>query len=244
MAQKYIAYVRVSSEKQGRTGLGLQAQQEIIKHNVGEENIIEWYEEVHSGKDLDSLPVLNAAKERAKKEGHILVIAKTDRLRNTQQALDLVDELSPTGVFFCNVSRNADKFLLTLFFAFAEKERLEISIRTKAALAILKAKGVKLGRPFKKKSKEKHLEIARIGAQARFLKSVNDPNNLAAFRVAIILRQQGLSYKKIANYLNSEGLSTPSNAKWREAGVLRLIKKYNKHIELKRLGNNPQNYSI
>lgn len=232
MTQKYIAYTRVSSQKQGRSGLGLQAQKEIIKHNVGEENIIAWYEEVHSGKNLDSLPQLIIAKERAKKENYVLVIAKTDRLRNTQQALDLVDELKPEGVFFCNVGRNADKFLLTLFFAFAEKERLEISIRTKAAFAVLKAKGVKLGRPFKKKSEEKHLEIAKIGAQARFLKSVNDPKNMAAFRVAIILRQKGFSYKKIANYLNAKGYLTPNNAKWREAGVLRLIKKYNKQVDI------------
>lgn len=226
MNNKYIAYIRVSSEKQGRSGLGLQAQKEIIKHNVGEENIIEWYEEVHSGKNLDSLPMLNRAKERAKKEGYILVIAKTDRLRNTQQALDLVDELSPTGVFFCNVSRNADKFMLTLFFAFAEKERLEISIRTKAALAVLKSKGIKLGRPFKKKTKEQHDRIAKMGAQARFIKSVNDTRNQSAFSIAVVLRAKGYSYLKIAAYLNEKGYPTPLNKKWREAGILRLIKKY------------------
>ena len=226
MTQKYIAYIRVSSQKQGRSGLGLQAQKEIIKHNVGEENIAEWYEEVHTGKNLNYLPKLILAKEKAKKESLILVIAKTDRLRNTQQALDLVDELTPTGVLFCNVGRNADKFMLTLFFAFAEKERLEISIRTKAALAVLKAKGIKLGRPFAKKTKERHLEIAKMGAWARFIKSVNDPNNLAASSLAILLRQQGLTYKKIAEHLNNNGYLTPEFKPWRASGVLKLIRKY------------------
>lgn len=82
---KYIAYVRVSTEKQGRSGLGLEAQKAIIRQNAGEENIIAWYEEVQTGKNLDNLPQLNIAKNRAKAEGCILIVAKTDRLRNTQK---------------------------------------------------------------------------------------------------------------------------------------------------------------
>lgn len=232
MQNKYVAYVRVSSEKQGRSGLGLQAQKDIIMHNVGGENIVGWYEEVHTGKNLNFLPQLILAKERAKKESLILVLAKTDRLRNTQQALDLVDELTPGGVFFCNVGRNADKFMLTLFFAFAEKERLEISIRTKAALAVLKSKGVKLGRPFKVKPKTYYLRIAKIGGYARFLKSINDPHNISAFNVSILLRQRGFTYQEIANYLNGNGHITPNCSFWRAAGVLRLIRKYLKYLDL------------
>lgn len=218
--------IRVSSEKQGRSGLGLQAQKEIIKHNVINGEILEWFEEIHSAKDLNNLPQLNLAKEKAKKEGCVLIIAKADRLRNTQQALNLVDELTPAGIFFCNVGQYADKFMLTLFFAFAEKERLEISIRTKAALAVLKSKGVKLGRPFKKKTKEQHARIAKMGAHARFIKSVNDTRNQSAFSIAAVLRAKGYSYLKIATYLNEKGYPTPLNKKWREAGILKLIKKY------------------
>lgn len=223
---KYIAYIRVSTSKQGHSGLGLEAQKEIIAHNVENENVEEWYVEVHSGKNLHRLPQLIAAKQKAKEKGYVLIIAKTDRLRNTQQALDLVDELTPQGVWFCNVGRNADKFMLTLFFAFAEKERLEISIRTKAALAVLKAKGIKLGRPSKKKQRE----LARKGAAARFAAAINDSKNIAATNVALVLRQQGFTYEKIADYLNQNGYETPNCATWRKSSVYKLVNRYLKYI--------------
>ena len=115
---KYIAYIRVSTEKQGKSGLGLEAQKEIIKHYVDETDIVAWYEEVHSGKDLNMLPELQKAKEICLREGYTLVIAKTDRLRNLKQAISLVEEMG-NQVYFCNVGRNADKFMLNLFFVFA-----------------------------------------------------------------------------------------------------------------------------
>lgn len=230
---KYIAYIRVSSQKQGRSGLGLEAQKGIIIHNVGKENIVKWYEEVYTGKNLKNLPKLQEAITQAKKDKFVLIIAKTDRLRNTQQALDLVDELTPEGVFFCNVGRNADKFMLTLFFAFAEKERLEISIRTKAALAVLKSRGVKLGRP---KAKKPPLCISKLGAAARFLKSVQNPENAAASNVAALLRQQGCSYHKIALFLNEKDYATPNHSTWRAASVMRLLKKYLKFTETLKTG--------
>lgn len=232
--ERYIAYVRVSSPKQGRSGLGLEAQKEIILHNVGNGEVLEWFKEVHTGKNLNNLPQLIAAKEKAKETNSILIVAKTDRLRNTQQALDLVDELTPSGVFFCNVGRNADKFMLTVFFAFAEKERLEISIRTKAALAVLKARGVKLGRPKgiyheHKPQREIMIKIGKLGNRAMIEQSVNDPNNIAAFNVATILRQKGVSYQGITDYLNEHGFFTPKNTQWRVASVWRLIKRYTRY---------------
>lgn len=225
---RYIAYIRVSSPKQGRSGLGLQAQKDIITHNINSPKIVEWYTEVYSGKDLDNLPQLIAAKEKAKRSGYVLVIAKTDRLRNTQQALDLVDELTPKGVWFCNVGKNADKFMLTLYFAFAEKERLEISIRTKAALAILKAKGIKLGRPATKETKKRLLELSRLGAHARFMKSVNNPCNLIASNIALRLRNNGLTFKDISNYLNNKRYSTPNGKNWRASSIYTLLRRYSK----------------
>lgn len=224
---KYIAYIRVSTERQGRSGLGLKAQREIILHNVSERDILCWYEEVQSGKDLHVLPVLNKAKEHAKREDAVLVLAKADRLRNTQHALNLVDEMTPERVFFCNVGRNADKFTLTLFFAFAEKERLEISIRTKAALAILKAKGIKLGpRSYKKLRKEKMKEIALKGAQAMREKALLDRNNILSYKFAITLRKKGKTYKDIADALNASGYCTMRGGKWLQGSVYNLIKRF------------------
>lgn len=233
---KYIAYIRVSSEKQGRTGLGLEAQREIIKHNVPERDIVCWYEEVKSGKNIDLLPELQKAKAMAKGIDAVLVIAKADRLRNTQQALDLVDEMSPERVFFCNVGRNADKFMLTLFFAFAEKERLEISIRTKAALAQLKARGVKLGRwthknYCAKKQKERQLKRARAGALARKMQSLTNPQNILSFRVAKRLREEGKTYKAIAEMLNRYGLRTPTGRPWLGSSVYKLIKRHEEGVK-------------
>ena len=220
MNKKYVAYLRVSTERQGRSGLGLAAQREIIIHNVGEDSVVKWYEEVHSGKNPRTLPVLTRAKQYAKSHGCVLILAKTDRLRNTQQALDLVDELTPQGVFFCNVGPNADKFMLTLFFAFAEKERLEISIRTKAALRVLKEKGARLGRPEGARSPRP----SRAGADAMHEKAVTSTANRQAAGVAAALREHGHSYRYIADYLNKHGMRTPHGLEWPPAGVLRLLR--------------------
>ena len=225
---KYVAYIRVSTQKQGRSGLGLEAQKAIIEHNAGKDNIVAWYEEIHSGKNLLTLPILIKAKEYAKINGYVLILAKTDRLRNTQQALDLVDEMTPEQVLFCNVGRNADKFTLTLFFAFAEKERLEISIRTKAALAIKKAQGVKLGRPSSKIKKEQLAINGRKGAYIRKQIALNDYANLRAFSKAIILRKVGKTYKEIAEILSSLGYSTPYGKEWIGSSILRLLRMYDK----------------
>lgn len=237
---KYIAYVRVSTKKQGRTGLGLTAQREIIKHNVGEPNIVKWYKDVHSGKNIEVLPNLQKAKEHAKKSGHVLVIAKTDRLRNTQQALDLVDEMTPEGVFFCNVGRNADKFTLTLFFAFAEKERLEISIRTKAALAVLKAKGVKLGPPVGWNIKKQIRKDRSIKAgRTRVCRTVME--NKKSSDLALILKKDGKTYRYIADVLNRCGYRTRTGGKWHQSAVYNMLQRLEKFekimLEEKQLKN-------
>lgn len=229
---KYVAYIRVSTEKQGRSGLGLNAQRGIILHNAGgDENIIAWYEEVHSGKNVNALPELQKAIAKVKEENAILIIAKTDRLRNTQQALNLVDELTPEHVLFCNVGKNADKFMLTLFFAFAEKERMEISIRTKAALAVLKARGVKLGVYTHKNFRTKEqIEIQKrrsiAGAAARREQSLNNRNNILSAGFAINLRNRGYSFLRIAQTLNLCGFCTMTGNKWRDGSVYKLIKRF------------------
>lgn len=216
--KKYIAYIRVSTEKQGRSGLGLEAQREIITHYAGSGDILDWYEEVHSGKNLDALPLLQQAKDRAKKEGLILILAKTDRLRNTAQALDLVDELTPEGVFFCNVGPNADKFTLTLFFAFAERERTETSLRTKAAMAAKKARGIPLGR-----TQNFTPEGRKKGAQANRLKALNDPETQKATAQAMAFRKDGLTLEEIAEKLNKLTYRTPNNKLWAANSVHRIL---------------------
>lgn len=211
--------------------MGLEAQKEIIKYNISSKNILKWYKDIKSGKNIDVLPELQKAVEHCKREKAILVIAKTDRLRNTQQALDLVDEMGPENVFFCNVGRNADKFTLTLFFAFAEKERLEISIRTKAALARLKAKGIKLGvythKQYKRSGKVKvNPELPNLGAQSRKHQSLNHPGNVKAAARAMKLRVKGWTFSAIADELNEKNLLTMTGGSWNAGSIFKLIKRH------------------
>ena len=235
--ETYVAYCRVSTKKQGKSGLGLDVQQEIIKYNVGEQNIVAWFVEVHSGKNLDSLPELQKAKNKAKNEGHTLVIAKTDRLRNTQQALDLVDELTPAGVFFCNIGRNAEKLWLTISFAIAEKERLEISLRTKLALKSAIKRGVAVGMANKKygqnraETGQKQAESNRIEAMRRSkAETVLKNENLSqAYRFAKYLREQGKTPSEIAVTLNNEGHKTSKGGSYSITQVSRLFKSFDKH---------------
>lgn len=140
--KKYISWRRVSTQKQGRSGLGLEAQQEIIRYFVEREQgeIIADYTEVYTGKDLQGCKELRKAMAHAKDVGAVLVIAKSDRFRNTQEALQIYEEMGEGNIMFCDLP-HTDKFTLTLFFALAEREALIVSIRTKQALAAKKARG-------------------------------------------------------------------------------------------------------
>lgn len=143
---KYISWRRVSTFKQNRTGLGLAAQKEIIRYFI-ERDGGEWvadYEECYTGKELSGCVELHKAMEHAKKDGAILIIAKSDRFRNTAEALKIYEEMGDGNIMFCDLP-TTDKFTLTLFFALAEREALLVSIRTKQALAAKKAQGGKIG---------------------------------------------------------------------------------------------------
>ena len=146
MARKYVSWRRVSTKKQGNSGLGLEAQKEIIRFFV-ERASGEWiadYEECYTGTELSGCVELRKAMEHAKKEDAILIIAKSDRFRNTIEALQVYEEMGEGQLMFCDLPRT-DKFTLTLFFALAEREALLVSIRTKQALAAKKARGEALG---------------------------------------------------------------------------------------------------
>jgi DNA invertase Pin-like site-specific DNA recombinase len=146
MEKKYISWRRVSTQKQNNSGLGLAAQKEIIRYFI-ERDSGDWiadYEECYTGTELSGCVELQKAIEHAKQENAVLVIAKTDRFRNTIEALQVYEKMGDGNIMFCDLP-HTDKFTLTLFFALAEREALIVSIRTKQALAAKKAKGAKLG---------------------------------------------------------------------------------------------------
>jgi DNA invertase Pin-like site-specific DNA recombinase len=147
--KRYIAYYRVSTQKQGRSGLGLEAQAESVRQHAEQANgaVVATYTEVESGKRNDR-PELAKALSHAKGIGATLVVAKLDRLsRNARFLLGLLESGVP--IVFCDLPQINDgptgKFLLTLLASVAELEAGMISNRVKAALGAYKARGGQLG---------------------------------------------------------------------------------------------------
>ncbi|MGN0502466.1 MAG: recombinase family protein, partial [Ruminococcus sp.] len=203
--KKFISWRRVSTMKQGASGLGLQAQTEIIEHFVKSEKgeLIADYHEVYTGKELSGCVELRKAMQHCKESGATLIIAKTDRFRNTIEALQIYDEMEG-NIYFCDLP-HTDKFTLTLFFALAEREALIVSIRTKAALAAKKAQGYKLGNG-------KGVDLSKANeasARARTEKARCNPNNKIIWGV---IGQNGTptaeDVQRMSLQLNQMGVNT------------------------------------
>jgi DNA invertase Pin-like site-specific DNA recombinase len=142
-----IAYTRVSTKRQGRSGLGLEAQEKAIQHFADLDSwlVVDRYVDVESGKS-DERPGLKAAVDRANLLQCPILVSKLDRL---SRDVHFISGLMAHGVEFIvtQLGRQADPFILHIYAALAEKERAMISERTKAALAAAKARGVQLGNP-------------------------------------------------------------------------------------------------
>ena len=185
---KFISWRRVSTKTQGRSGLGLDAQKDIINYFVKNEGgeLIADFCEVYTGKDLNGCTELRKAIKAVKETGAKLVIAKTDRFRNTLEALQILEEVGENNIMFCDLP-HTDRFTLTLFFAIAEREALLISIRTKQALKAKKERDGQTGGTAdnwgkingNKSRKESNERAAEISAKNRKEKAQNNPHNVA-----------------------------------------------------------------
>jgi DNA invertase Pin-like site-specific DNA recombinase len=142
--KSFVAYYRVSTLQQGRSGLGLEAQQsDVMKYTNG--SILAEYTDVESGKRSNNRPELLKAIKHAKEADATLVIAKLDRLSRNSV---FIGQLMESRVkFVCCDMPEADEFTIHIFAALAQKERKMISARTKDALQVAKQRGVKLGNP-------------------------------------------------------------------------------------------------
>ena len=144
MEGRFVAYYRVSTEKQGRSGLGLEAQRRAVEAflNGGSWKLVHEFTEIESGKRAER-PMLAEAMRAAKKQKATLVIAKLDRLSRN---VAFIANLMETGVDFVAADMpQANKLTIHILSAVAEHEREMISQRTRAALSAAKNRGVRLG---------------------------------------------------------------------------------------------------
>lgn len=195
-----IAYYRVSTHKQGRSGLGLEAQRKAVAAFTCSRGwgIVREYTEIESGKRNDRPRLIEAIAEAKKVKGK-LVIAKLDRLA---RSVHFISGLMETRVDFVAVDMpNADKFMLHIFAAMAEEEAKRISQRTKAALAAAKARGTRLGQNGKVLA-EKNKKAALVFA-------------LTLVPVIGELRADGyVTVRQITSELNRRGIPSREGRHW------------------------------
>jgi DNA invertase Pin-like site-specific DNA recombinase len=219
MDGRFVSYLRVSTDRQGRSGLGLDAQRQAVTTflNGGDWTLLGEFVEVESGK-RDDRPQLAAALERCKLTGATLVVAKLDRLaRNARFLLNVVHGSGEGGVVFCDLPQlppgPVGKFMLTQMAAVAELEAGLISQRTKAALAASTKKlGGWRGGP---------KVDATAGVKARQAKA--DAFAASVGPLARELREGGKTLAQIAEELRARGIRTPRNATWTPAAVRNLL---------------------
>lgn len=221
MAGKFVSYLRVSTKRQGDSGLGLEAQQKAILDflNGGVWELVGEFVEVESGKRQDNRPKLQEALQLAKATGAKLLIAKLDRLsRNAAFLLSLRD----AGVdFVCVDNPQATPLTIGILAVVAQDERERISARTKAALAAAKARGVRLGCP----NGAAHLKgRGNVEAVAAIRQSAQDRAE-GLRQIVAGLWAEGPTLQKLADQLNARGILTPRGGQWHPASAGRLVKR-------------------
>jgi len=215
----FVAYYRVSTRKQGDSGLGLESQKAILCNYLNCDDLVAEFTEVASGKNVDGRPQLQQAVKLCVDGGHTLAVAKLDRLsRKTEDALKIWGQLDGR-LYSCDIPQEngkMDKFTLTIFMAIADRERELIGIRTKAALAATKARGTILGKP------ENLTEDARVmGAAANRRQAKRDYRKVAGY-VRVLRDDKLLSYRQIAERLNGEGHLTRKGKAFKAMTVQRI----------------------
>ncbi len=207
----YIAYYRVSTARQGESGLGLEAQREAVTRylKASNGNVLEEYLEIESGKKSNR-PELNKAVNACKKQKAVLIIAKLDRLARN---VHFISGLMEAGVEFVAVDNpHANRLMLHMLAAFAEHEREQISKRTKEALAAATARGVQLGKNGKVLAEE-HKKKAKAFAED-ILPTIKQ------------LQRKGKdSLRSIADELNRLDITTREGRQWHPMSVSRLLQR-------------------
>lgn len=215
-----IAYIRVSTDKQGKSGLGLEAQRAAIDRFCKVEGfeLVAEYQDVETGKGVDALakrPPLAAALQEAKRQDCPVIVSKLCRLsRDVAFISGLMAKRVPFIV--TELGPDVEPFMLHIYAAVAEKERALISQRTKEALAAAKARGIQLGNPNIKKAREV-ATASRIAIADTF----------AANTLPIIkeIRATGASMRQTAAALNARGIPTARGGIWAATQVSDILKR-------------------
>ncbi|GGC16687.1 resolvase [Marivita lacus] len=213
--KRYVTYKRVSTAEQGRSGLGLDAQERDIQifletYSDVPFEIVGEFTDVLSGKD-DDRPELAKAIELAKRTGADLLVAKLDRL---SRRVSFIAGLMEDPKLSMRVAQMpyADKFQLHIYAALAEQERDFISKRTKAALAEAKKRGTKLGGMRDATMKRNEAVAANADARAKKVAGIIVP-----------LRDAGKTLRQIADELNTVGIKTARGGLWQASQVQRTL---------------------
>ena len=211
--QRFIVYTRVSTKRQGDSGLGLEAQQRDIQIYFGNYvqepfEVMAEFSDVESGTRADRAELTKAI-ELAKETGATLLVAKLDRLSRSVAFIATLMEDKKIDFKVASMP-TADKVMLHIYAVISEAERDFISKRTKAALAQAKARGVKLGG-------------ARPEAETRHdaVRAIANQNALRVSKFIIDSRKAGKTYKYIADHLNELSVPTARGAKWYDTTVRR-----------------------
>ncbi len=213
---RFVAYYRVSTKMQGRSGLGLDAQRSAVHGylNGGAWKLVGEFTDVESGKRTENRPELARAMRQARLTGSTLIIAKLDRLsRNASFLMSLSD----AGVDFLAVDMpNANKLTVGIMALVAQQEAEAISARTKVALSEAKAKGKVLGgwRGGPKVVTSLGRDAQRTAADARAADLSNDLREMQG---------RGMSLRAIAASLTAQGFETARGGAWTAAAVQRML---------------------
>lgn len=223
-----IAYYRVSTQKQGRSGLGIEAQKADVMAHVERDGceLIAEYTEHETGKkhSLDNRPELKKAIAQAKRARAILVVAKLDRLLRSTVVRTM---LKTSGVRFIACDNpHANELTIDILAAVAEDEVRRISARTKAALAAYKARGGRLGASLKQcrnltdAARNKGAKAAAIVHQRNADEAYHD-----VIEIMAALRDAGSSLREIADRLNVDGFTTRRGKPWNAMQVARVLER-------------------
>jgi DNA invertase Pin-like site-specific DNA recombinase len=211
--KKYIAYYRVSTQKQGEDGLGINAQKNAVLNFVGNKEIIAEYTEVETATKKKKRVEIYKAIELAKKESAVLVVAKLDRLTRD---VSFVSALYSSGIeFVCCDNPNANKLTIQLLSVIAENEAEMISSRIKSALAVKKEhiqNGIytnkdgsmmkPIGGKYRLGSPQGFGEHQRMGVETIKRNARNNKANKQAMAIICEAKKNGQTFQQIADKLN------------------------------------------